>query len=49
MNSAVKKVLFRLEQDGNRLPTGLGRGPVAAVEGGYAVDNIPSMSTACPG
>lgn len=42
MNSAYKKVLFRLEQDANGYPPASVEGLWArAVEGGYAVDNIP--------
>ena len=42
MNSMYKKVLFRLEQDENGYPPASVEGLWAkAVEGGYAVDNIP--------
>ncbi len=42
MNGAYKKVLFRLEQDENGYPPASVEGLWAkAVEGGYAVDNIP--------
>lgn len=42
MNNAYKKVLFRLQQDANGYPPASVEGLWAkAVEGGYAVDNIP--------